>query len=64
MRKHATLRGIFVGGKPLFVGLLKAVAFHKIKPVIDRVFGFADVAEAYRYLKSARHIGKVVIKVS
>jgi NADPH:quinone reductase-like Zn-dependent oxidoreductase len=48
----------------MFVGLLKAVAFHEIKPVIDRVFELADVAEAYRYLKSARHMGKVVIKVS
>jgi NADPH:quinone reductase-like Zn-dependent oxidoreductase len=64
MRTHATLCGIFVGGKPLFVGLLKAVAFHKIKPVIDRVFELADAAEAYRYLKAARHMGKVVIKVS
>jgi NADPH:quinone reductase-like Zn-dependent oxidoreductase len=64
MRKGATLRGIFVGDKSLFVGLLKAVTFHKIKPVIDRTFELTDAAEAYRYLKSARHMGKVVIKVS
>jgi NADPH:quinone reductase-like Zn-dependent oxidoreductase len=63
MRKLATLRGIFVGDRPSFVGLLKAVAFHEIKPLVDSVFGLDDVAEAYRFLKSARHMGKVVIKV-
>lgn len=63
MRKLATLRGIFVGGKPLFVGLLKAVAYHRIKPVIDSVFALEDAREAYAYLKSAQHFGKVVIKI-
>jgi NADPH:quinone reductase-like Zn-dependent oxidoreductase len=64
MRKLATLRGIFVGDKPLFAGLLKAMAFHKIRPVVDSVFDLDEAAEAYKYLKSARHMGKVVIKVA
>jgi len=64
MRKLATLRGIFVGGKPLFAGLLKAVAFHEIHPVIDSVFELDTAVEAYKYLKSAKHFGKVVIRVS
>ncbi len=63
MPKHATLRGIFVGGRPLFAGLLRAVEQNKIKPVIDTVFDFDAAAEAYAYLKSARHFGKVVIKI-
>jgi NADPH:quinone reductase-like Zn-dependent oxidoreductase len=63
MRSLATLRGIFVGDKPLFNGLLKAVGFHKIRPVIDTVFTMDQTIEAYQYLKSARHMGKVVIKV-
>lgn len=63
MRKLATLRGIFVGDKPLFEGLLKAVAFHEIKPVIDRTFEFDAAAEAFKYLKSAKHLGKVAIQI-
>lgn len=63
MSKLATLRGIFVGDKALFVGLLKAVAHHKIKPVIDTVFAIDAAEEAYKYLKSAQHFGKVVIQI-
>jgi NADPH:quinone reductase-like Zn-dependent oxidoreductase len=62
MRKSATLRGIFVGAKPLFVGLLKAVAQNNIKPVIDTVFDFDDALKAYEYMKSAKHFGKIVIR--
>jgi NADPH:quinone reductase-like Zn-dependent oxidoreductase len=34
---------------------------NKIKPVIDRVFPFAEAAAAYRYQISGSHFGKVVI---
>ena len=63
MMKGATLRGIFVGGREHFEGLLKAVAVNRLKPVIDRTFNFADAPRAYEYLKSAQHVGKVVISI-
>jgi NADPH:quinone reductase-like Zn-dependent oxidoreductase len=63
MFKGATLRGIFVGGRELFEGLNKAVAVNGIKPVIDSVFDFDASLEAFRYLESAQHVGKVVIKL-
>ena len=34
---------------------------HRIKPVVDRVFGFAEVKAAYAYQGSAALFGKVVI---
>lgn len=63
MFKGATLRGIFVGGRELFVGLNKAVAVNGIRPVIDSVFEFDAAPEAFRYLQAAKHVGKVVIKI-
>ena len=36
----------------------------KIKPVVDKVFSFEDAVQAYAYLESQSHVGKVVIKVS
>ncbi len=33
------------------------------KPVIDRVFPFAETREALKYLESAAHFGKIVITV-
>lgn len=63
MIKGATLRGIFVGPTPLFVGLLKAVAQNGIKPVIDTVFDFDDAGQAYEHMRAAKHFGKIVIRI-
>lgn len=35
----------------------------KLEPVIDRVFGFDEVAEAFAYLESGRAKGKVVVRI-
>jgi len=63
MRKNATLRGIFVGGKHLFEGLNRAIVVNRMKPVVDKVFDFDAAPEAFRYLESARHFGKLVIRI-
>jgi len=63
MTKAAMVRGVFVGGREHFDALMKAVAVNKLEPVIDKVFDFDAAPEAYKYLKSAQHFGKVVIKV-
>jgi NADPH:quinone reductase-like Zn-dependent oxidoreductase len=55
------LQGIYVGSREMFEEMNRAIALHKLKPVIDRVFPFADAVEAYRYLESGAHFGKVVI---
>ncbi|KAG6811351.1 hypothetical protein H0H87_010421, partial [Tephrocybe sp. NHM501043] len=34
------------------------------RPSIDRVFPFEQAKEAYSYLASQAHVGKVVIKVT
>jgi len=41
----------------------RAIARTQLSPVIDRVFAFAEAPAAYRYLRSATHFGKVVIRV-
>jgi NADPH:quinone reductase-like Zn-dependent oxidoreductase len=63
MMKGATLRGIFVGGRELFEGLMKAITVNRLKPIIDKTFDFDSAPSAYEYLKSAQHVGKVVITI-
>jgi NADPH:quinone reductase-like Zn-dependent oxidoreductase len=63
MGKFAMLRGIFVGAREHFDALMKAVAVNELKPVVDKTFDFDAAPEAYKYLKSAQHFGKVVIKI-
>ena len=41
----------------------KLLDVSKLKPAVDKVFPFEEAKEAYKYLQSQKHIGKVVIKV-
>jgi NADPH:quinone reductase-like Zn-dependent oxidoreductase len=41
----------------------RAIAAGGLKPIIDQVFAFDEAPAAYRHLQSARHFGKVVIRV-
>ncbi len=41
----------------------RAIAWAKLKPVIDRVFPFAEARAAYRHLERQAHFGKVVIAI-
>jgi NADPH:quinone reductase-like Zn-dependent oxidoreductase len=61
MVKGASLRGIFVGSAAMARDLNAFVDQHRIKPVVDRVFGFAEAKAAYAYQASAALFGKVVI---
>ena len=61
--KTARMQGIFVGSRAMLERLASFVEEHRIKPVIDRVFGFDQAIDAYKYLATAQHFGKVVIKV-
>lgn len=63
LMKGATMRGILVGTRELFRELLESIAQNKIRPVVDKVFPFDQATEAFQYLESGKHFGKVVIKV-
>jgi NADPH:quinone reductase-like Zn-dependent oxidoreductase len=58
------IRGVFVGSREMFEDMNRAITLHKITPVIDRVFPFADAKAAYRHLEGATHVGKVVIDIA
>jgi NADPH:quinone reductase-like Zn-dependent oxidoreductase len=61
MRGITTVRRITVGSRANFEAMNRALAVYKIKPVIDRVFPFAEAREAYSHFQSRGHFGKVVI---
>jgi NADPH:quinone reductase-like Zn-dependent oxidoreductase len=63
LMKAITLQGIFVGSRAMFEEMNRLIAAKGIKPVIDRVFPFAQAADALRHLESGAHFGKVVIAV-
>ena len=61
MVKGASLRGIFVGSGAMARELNAFIDRHNVKPVVDRIFEFADAKSAYTYQSSPDLFGKVVI---
>lgn len=61
--KGVCIQGIFVGSREMFEAMNRAVTVHRIKPVIDRVFPFAEAKEALHYMASGAHFGKVVVQL-
>jgi NADPH:quinone reductase-like Zn-dependent oxidoreductase len=57
------MSGIYVGSRAMQEDLSRLVSLRQIKPVVDRVFKFSEVREAYRHLASGKHFGKVVISL-
>jgi NADPH:quinone reductase-like Zn-dependent oxidoreductase len=61
--KQARLQGILVGSREMFEAMNRAMTVNQVHPVIDKVFPFSEAREAYRYLESGAHFGKVCIAV-
>jgi D-arabinose 1-dehydrogenase-like Zn-dependent alcohol dehydrogenase len=57
------ISGLAVGSKSMCERLDAFITEHKIKPVIDRVFGWTEAIEALDYLDSGSHFGKIVIRI-
>lgn len=62
LMKTVRLQGIFVGSRETFETMNRAVALHKLKPTVARVFPFEEAQEAFRYKQSGAAFGKVVIR--
>ena len=61
LMQNIRLQGVIVGHREGFLAMNRAISAHLLRPVVDRVFPFADASGAYAYLRSQRHVGKVVV---
>jgi NADPH:quinone reductase-like Zn-dependent oxidoreductase len=57
-----TVRGVYVGSRRMLEEMNAAIAAFKIAPVVDKVFPAAEAPDAFEYLRSGKHFGKVVLK--
>ena len=55
--------GVAMGNRRQFADMLRAIAQHSIKPVVDRVFPLEQLAEALTWMQGGKHIGKVCIEI-
>jgi NADPH:quinone reductase-like Zn-dependent oxidoreductase len=61
--KGLRLLGTSVGPRDVFEEMNHAISQRAMQPVISRVFPFDEAPEAFRYLQSGAHFGKVVIRL-
>jgi NADPH:quinone reductase-like Zn-dependent oxidoreductase len=63
LMKNVRVQGIFVGSREMFEAMNRAVAQHRLHPVVDRVFPFAEAREALVHMEQGRHFGKIVVRL-
>lgn len=61
--RNLRLQGITVGSRDDFEAMNRAIAQHRLQPVIDRVFPFDEAPAAFAHLEAQRHFGKVCIRM-
>ncbi|HVT59591.1 MAG TPA: NAD(P)-dependent alcohol dehydrogenase [Thermoanaerobaculia bacterium] len=62
MRK-VRVEGIMVGSRESFEAMNRAIALHRLHPVVDRAFPLADARAAFDHMASGNHFGKIVIQL-
>jgi NADPH:quinone reductase-like Zn-dependent oxidoreductase len=63
MAKQARLQGIIVGSRSHQIEMVRGIDAIGLKPVIDRSFGLAELADAFRYQDRGSHFGKIGVEI-
>ncbi|MEM9194216.1 MAG: NAD(P)-dependent alcohol dehydrogenase [Myxococcota bacterium] len=61
MMNQIRLQGILVGHRAGFESMGRAMEAHQLRPLVDRTFRFEEAPEAFSYLASGAHFGKVCL---
>ncbi len=64
LAKQIQVQGVFVGSREMFEDMNRAIAMHRLKPVIERTFAFDEVRDAMELMASGAHFGKIVVRVA
>jgi len=61
--QNADIIGVTVGSVEHFTAVNRFLTEHAIRPIVDRVYDFDEAPEAFAYLRTASHFGKIVLKL-
>jgi NADPH:quinone reductase-like Zn-dependent oxidoreductase len=62
LMQQVRIQGVLVGHRDGFEEMNRAIAAHRLEPVVDRVFELEQTRQALEYLAAGRHLGKVCIR--
>jgi NADPH:quinone reductase-like Zn-dependent oxidoreductase len=55
--------GVYVGSETMFTRMNAFFTQHKITPIIDRAFPLTSAPEAFHYMQSGSHFGKITLSL-
>lgn len=63
MAKQIKLQGIIVGSRAQQQDMVRGLEVMGIRPVVDKTFALAGLADAFRYEEQAQHFGKICVEM-
>jgi NADPH:quinone reductase-like Zn-dependent oxidoreductase len=63
LMQQIRIQGLLVGSRAGLEAMNDFIARHRIEPVVDEVFDFGETRAAFDRLASARHFGKICIRL-
>lgn len=60
--KFIRMTGLAVGNRAMQHDMINAININGIKPIVDKCFGFDQLADAFRHQESGAHFGKIVLE--
>jgi NADPH:quinone reductase-like Zn-dependent oxidoreductase len=63
LHRQVRLHGVYVGSRAHFEAMNRAIAASQLRPVVDKIFAFAQAREALLTMEKGSHFGKIVIQV-
>lgn len=63
MQKELRVQGLTVGSRLHQLNFIAAIEATGIRPVLDRHFPLAALADAFRYQESGAHFGKIIVDI-
>ena len=63
LMQNIRIQGIIVGHREMFERMNRAIDHHRMQPVVDESFSFDRAVDAFEYMASGNHQGKVCIDI-
>jgi len=57
------LQGVLVGHRRAHEEMMRAIAAHELRPIVDRVFELGETQAAFEHMAAGAHFGKIAIRV-
>lgn len=64
LMRNLRLQGVVVGSREVFENMNRAMSLHAMRPVIDTVFPFEEIPQAFERMSKGAHCGKICARIS